>query len=352
MNTQTLLKQLEFIGACIEGNPVVPILKYALVDNGYLIGTNLRTTLMRRTDIEGTFLFPFKEVKKVVSILTKDDVCEIAYDKAAERVTLSTSSGTFIFNDIPNVSDFPKLPKRQEVEIGVLNSMDLHLIYAALSFASTDELRPAMSGIHISKHIAATDGHRLAWFEYSGAIKEGALLIDRITASALSGFGSASIIYDGGDTVEFHNNKGHVLLAKIIDERYPDYQLMIPKEHTTKVTISKEALLIALNLGIQMANKTTRQIILDFKISNGLTLQTKDLDFDTKFEYSVPCVVEGSDMMIAFDGVYLKSILTAIDDEEITLKLTNANKCGIVNDGFLLMPIMITEYTLFDKKNS
>jgi DNA polymerase III sliding clamp (beta) subunit (PCNA family) len=141
MNTQTLLKQLDFIGAAVEQNPVIPILSYALVDSGKIISTNLRTTLMQRTDIEGTFLFPFKELRKVVSMLPKDDDCQIAFDEVAERLTLKTSSGSFIFNDIPNIADFPRIPKRQEVEIGALNSMDLHLVAAALTFASNDELR-------------------------------------------------------------------------------------------------------------------------------------------------------------------------------------------------------------------
>jgi DNA polymerase III subunit beta len=342
MNTQGLLKQVDFIGAVVEKTPIVPALGYALVDNGKLITSNLRTTLMCKTDIEGTFLFPFKEVRKVLSILPKDAECKFEYDAAAQRVKLITSSGSFTFNDIPADGDFPKLPKRQEVEIGVLNSLDLNRIASALSFTSTDELRPAMCGVYINEHIAATDGHRLAWFEYSGSVKEeNALLLDRLTASVLSNFGSATIASDGDGLVEFHNKKGQVITARLIDERYPDYRLTIPTAHETKVTISKEALLIALNLGIQMANKTTRQITFDFSSEGGLMVTTKDLDFDTKFECNVPCVVYGADIAIAFDGAYFKSILNAIDDEELTLKFTKPNRCGVINDSFILMPIML-----------
>jgi DNA polymerase III subunit beta len=344
MKALTLLKQLEFIAPAIERDPVVPILEYALVESGQLIGSNLRTTLLYKTDIEGTFLFPFKSVQKVASMLPKDADCELSFDGQAMRVTLKTSSGKFVFNDIPELGDYPKLPTRQEVEIGILNSLDLNRISAAIPFTANDELRPSMSAVYIGNQIAATDGHRLAWFEYSGIVKEGSILIDKKTAGVLSNLGSATIRWDGGGYAEFHNNKGQGIIARLIEERYPDYKLVIPNESTTRVTVAKEPLLTAMNLGIQMANKTTRQILFDFKSASGLTVTAKDLDFDTKFEYDIPCVVEGNDIRIAFDGAFVKSILQSIDSEELTLKLTKPNKCGVVNDSFLLMPLMITEY--------
>lgn len=344
MNAQALLKQLDFVGQVVVKDPIVPILACVLVDNGHLISSNLRTSLMCRTEIEGMFAFPLQAVRKVVSILPKDADVQMSYDEAAQRVTMVAASGTFIFNDIPNAGDFPKLPTRQETEIGRLNSLDLHRIYSALSFTSNDELRPAMTGVYINKQIVSTDGHRLAWFDYSGIVKEGALLVDKLTASVLCQFGQADIRYDGEATVEFHNNKGKSIIARLIEERYVDYKNAIPTEHTTCVTISKEALLVGLNLGIQMANKTTRQIIFDFDSANGALLTTKDLDFDTKFQYPIPCVVEGNNLQIAFDGVYMKSILSAIDSEEVTIKLGKANRAGIINDSFMLMPIMIADH--------
>ena len=345
MNAQTLLKQLDFIGAVISKKPIVPILEYALVDNGQLIGSNLRTTLICNTEIEGTFLIPFHSLRKVVSILPKDVECAFVFEEAYERVVLKTSNGTFTFNDIPIVGDFPKLPTRQETELGVLNTLDLHRIAAALEFSALDELRPAMCGVFIHEHVVATDGHRLAWFDYSGVVKEKPLLIDRLTASVLSTLGKASVRFDGNHIAEFHNDNGHAIITQLIDERFPNYKLTIPAEFDTKVIIARDALLTGISLGIQMANKTTRQILFEFSNKNGLTISTKDLDFDTKFEYTIPCIVKGPDIIIGFDGVFLKSILGAINTEEVTIKLTKPNKSGVVNDSFLLMPIMITEYS-------
>lgn len=343
MNAQVLLKQLDFIGAAVESNPVVPILECILVDQGQLISSNLRVTLLCKTDIEGTFLFPFKPVKKVVSMLPKDVDCKFQFDAAGERVTLQTPSGSFTFSDVMSEKDFPKPPQRQEEEIGILNSLDLHRIATVIDFTSQDELRPALCGVYINKQITATDGHRLAWFESSGSINEKSLLIDKLAARVLSGFGNASVRHDGGNIAEFHNNKNQVIITRLIEEKYPDYKNVIPTTYQTKVTIARESLLTAINLGIQMANKTTHQIAFDFKASNGVTITAKDLDFDTNFKHNINCVVDGVDIVIGFNGVLLKSVLTATDSEEITLKLTKPNSCGIINDSFLLMPVVIND---------
>jgi DNA polymerase III sliding clamp (beta) subunit (PCNA family) len=344
MNAQTLLKQLDFVGAVIENNPVVPVLEHVLVDKGEMIGSNLHTTLICKTELDGTSLLPFKALRKVVSILPKDIECKLIFDNPSERVMLKTPSGKFIFNDIPSDSDFPKLPIRQEVEVGVLNSLDLSRIGASISFASNDQLRPSLCGVYLGKQVVATDGHRLAWFDYSGALTASPLLIEKKAASILSTFGTASVRYDGLTWAEFHNSRGQSLITRLIDERFADYEQAIPKGNcTTKAIIDRDALLSAVGLAIQMANKTTRQVMFDFS-AEGLMVKTKDLDFDAKFDCEVPCVVEGSPLLIAFDGVLFKSILSVIESDEIILKITSATRCGVVNDGFLLMPIMVTEF--------
>lgn len=344
MNTQTLLKQLDFIGSAIPKDPILPILKYALVDNGQLIGTNVSTFLLCKTEIPGSFLFPFKEVRKVVSILPKDVDCIFIYNEEAKRVTIQTPSGSFNFSEIPDRKDFPALPERSDVEIGILNALDLHRIETVLPFAAADELRPSMCGVYINKQIAATDGHRLAWFESSGGIEE-AIIIEKLAATVLAKFGRAKVLFDGDGYVEFHNNKGQVIIGRLILELFPDYRLTIPTDHKTKVTIAKDVFLHAVNLAIQMANRTTRQVIFKFT-EDDVEISARDLDFDTNFKHSIPCVVEGPELEIAFDGSYMKSILQTIDTEEVILKLKQANNPVVINDSFLLCPMMLQEYAM------
>lgn len=345
MNAQALLKQLDFIGRAIAKDPVLPILKYAMIDDGLLIGSNIATFLLCKTEIPGTFLIPFKEVRKVVSILPKDVDCKFIYDKDAKRVSVQTPSGSFNFSEVPDIEEFPKLPERSDVEIGILNALDLHRIQTVLPFASADELRPAMGGVYINKQIAATDGHRLAWFESSGGIEDG-IIVDKLTASVLAGFGKAKVLFDGDGHVEFHNNKGQVIIGRLILELFPDYRMSIPSDYKTKVTIAKDVLLHAVNLGIQMANRTTRQIIFNFLPGDGVQITARDIDFDTNFKHSIPCVVDGPPVEIAFDGLYMKSILQIIDTDEVIIKLKQSNNPSVINDSFMLMPIMLQTYAI------
>ena len=56
-------------------------------------------------------------------------------------------------------------------------------------------------------------------------------------------------------------------------------------------------------------------------------------------EYQKEC----KEMATAFNGKFLLDILTKCEDERVNIKLWSPNKAAIVNDKFLIMPLMLNE---------
>lgn len=193
----------------------------------------------------------------------------------------------------------------------------------------------------------------------------------------------------------FARNDGARVIARTIDARFPDYKVVIPEgDGLVHLESTKEFLLKELKNAGKFANRSTSQVTVG--MNGKLSFASQDVDFN--FEYTsdyengaegkfsflegfkMPQLFNGipvkikkdlgsivtiedpedswktidimkSDLTtpdpalyIAFNSKFLTEILHHIPDgEPVKMKMWAPTKCAIINETFLLMPLMLNQ---------
>ena len=142
------------------------------------------------------------------------------------------------------------------------------------------------------------------------------------------------------------------MICRLIDERYPDYENVIPAENPNILSLDKSAFLGSLKRISIYANKTTHQVRLKIAGSE-LQISAEDLDFSNEANERLACEFNGEDMEIGFNAKFLMEMLNNIDSTTINLELSEPNKAGLIipqgddnaeNILMLVMPVMLNNY--------
>ena len=222
-----------------------------------------------------------------------------------------------------------------------------------------DELRPVMNGVYInlepqSVTFVATDAHKLVKYASETAAEATAsFILPKKPANLLRGLLPKE---DGEITVEFDDKnvlfrlKNQVLICRLIEGNYPNYNAVIPANNPNKVFVDRLELLNAIRRVAVCSNQSTNLIKLD--ISKGtINLTAQDLDFSVSAQESLPCDYEGEDIVIGFKSTFLIEILSNIETTTVLVELADSTRAGVFkpvydqqpsNDTLmLLMPMMI-----------
>ena len=137
-----------------------------------------------------------------------------------------------------------------------------------------------------------------------------------------------------------------------IDERYPDYENVIPAENENHMSIGRLDLLNSLKRISIYANKTTNQVRLKITGSE-LQISAEDLDFSNEANERLSCEHDGEDIEIGFNARFMMEMLNNLESKEITLQLSEPSRAGLIvpkekNDNedilMLVMPVMLSNY--------
>ena len=222
-----------------------------------------------------------------------------------------------------------------------------------------DELRPVMNGVYInlepqSVTFVATDAHKLVKYASETAAEATAsFILPKKPANLLRGLLPKE---DGEITVEFDDKnvlfrlKNQVLICRLIEGNYPNYNAVIPANNPNKVFVDRLELLNAIRRVAVCSNQSTNLIKLD--ISKGtINLTAQDLDFSVSAQESLLCDYEGEDIVIGFKSTFLIEILSNIETTTVLVELADSTRAGVFkpvydqqpsNDTLmLLMPMMI-----------
>jgi len=143
------------------------------------------------------------------------------------------------------------------------------------------------------------------------------------------------------------------MICRLIDERYPDYENVIPADNDNIMTINRMEFLSSLKRIAIYANKTTNQVKLKITGSE-LQISAEDLDFSNEANERLSCEHDGEDIVIGFNARFLIEMLSNIESLEVLLKLSESNRAGLIvpkeqGDGedllMLVMPVMLNNYT-------
>jgi len=369
VNSAYLLKQLSNINGVITTNPVVPILENFLfeLDKGALTVTasDLQTSMITELQVEskekGSIAVPARILLDTLKNLPEQPVT-FSIDESTYSVEIISDNGRYKLSG-ENATDFPKVPTvsndfTAEISTEVLSRAVNNTIFAT----SNDELRPAMTGVYVNlgdknTTFVATDGHRLVRYRRSDVKSENGstIIIPRKALNLLKATlptenTEVSLNFNVSNAFfKFGNIK---MICRLIDERFPDYDNVIPTGNNIKMTIDRTDLLGALKRISIYSNKTTHQVRLKITGSE-LQISAEDLDFSNEANERLSCEHEGEDIEIGFNAKFLIEMLTNIDADQIRLNMSAPNKAGVIVPAekdksedilMLVMPVMLNQY--------
>ncbi len=370
VSSSALLKQLSTISGVITTNPVVPILENFLfeIKQGKLIITasDLQTSMITELNVEakenGSIAVPARILLDTLKNLPEQPVT-FTIDESTYNVEISSDNGHYRLAG-ENATDFPKIPIVEDgYSVEMTSDVLGHAVSNTIFATSTDELRPAMTGVYLNLNgkgstFVATDGHRLIRYkrlDVGSSEAKSSIIIPRKALSLLkntlpSESVTVKIQFNASNAFfQFNNIR---MICRLIDERYPDYENVIPVDNNNNMTINRLEFLSSLKRIAIYANKTTHQVRLKLT-GNSLQISAEDLDFSNEAKETLSCEHEGADIEIGFNARFLIEMLTNLDDEEVILQMSAPNRAGIIvpkekeeNEDILMlvMPVMLNNY--------
>lgn len=137
---------------------------------------------------------------------------------------------------------------------------------------------------------------------------------------------------------------GVKVVTRAIDARFPDYKVVIPHdEPNTVVTVNPDELLTELKNASKFANVSTNQVT--FCVNGKLSISSQDVDFSFEYQNDIELAEiehkQGEGFCIAFNAKFLSEIVHKQKDAPVTINLWSPTKCAIINEHFLVMPLML-----------
>lgn len=365
VSSTDLLKHLQVASGALGSNPVLPILEdflFTVEQNKLTISasdseTSITTHMDVQSDEDFTVAIPAKILLETLKALPQQPV---TFTVNADNfgVEITSSYGKYRLAG-ENGADYPNLPEADTEDSVKINSQYLLEGIAKTVFAtSTDDLRPAMTGVYFQIDfnkliLVATDAHKLVKYtthQLAGEVATSFIIPKKalnLLKNALPATDQVVISFD--KTNAFFAFGQTKLVCRLIDARYPDYNAVIPIDNPNKLTANRADLQNSLKRIAIYANKTTNQVVLDMN-DKSLTISAQDLDFSNEATEQMTCNYEGTPMKIAFNAKFMVEMLGVLDSDEVSVDLSTPSRAGILTPVeespdreilMLVMPVMI-----------
>lgn len=243
--------------------------------------------------------------------------------------------------------EFPIFPSYATKEFVKLNSDVLKdMIEKTIYSVSNDDTRYYLNGVLFEQikdkegiiyRMVATDGHRLSIVDKkTEGTKELALTAGVIIPRKGLYEIKKSLDSIHNETIEIaiegpqliFKHKGTVLMVRLIEGRYPNYQQFVPQKLKNTAQASRETLMASLKRVSLLSNQKSKGVTL--ALSKGalkITSNNPELG-DAKEELEI--TYAGDEFKIGFNAKYIMDILNSIEDDDVNLELNDQLSPGII----------------------
>ena len=340
-----LLKQLQVLGGVINNSNTLPILDNFLFELEHSkltvsasdLETTMASTLEVESDSEGSVAIPAKLLLETLKTFPEQPLTFVIEEN--NTIEISSNHGKYALA-YASADEFPKAISLDSPSTTVIGA---HILATAISktifAAGNDDLRPVMSGVFFqfsteSLTFVATDAHKLVKYSRTDvtANETAEFIMPKKPLNLLKGILAGS---DDDVTIEYNDSnakfsfENSVLICRLIDGKYPNYEAVIPKENPNHLTISRNQFLNSVRRVSIFSNKTTHQIRL--KIAGAeLNISAEDIDYSNKAEERLTCDYQGDDMQIGFNSRFLSEMLSNLNADDVQLEMSMPNRAGIL----------------------
>jgi len=356
---EDLIRGIQIVQNIIATKAALPILSHILLeaqqDNLRLTATDL--------DIGISCVIPVDAQEPGAITIPAKRFGDIIRELPGENVDISTKKNNSVIIETENCQfkimglareEFPKLPEFKDKEVIKLEQSALKQILSLTSFAvSFDETRYILNGIlfKIQKNnlvLVATDGKRLAIMEKAlqhNLEKEIRFIVPIKTIHELNRNlkeeGELSLIL-GTNQVLFDLG-GVVIISRLIEGEFPDYQQVIPPASENKMQADREQFLLAVKRAALLSTPDYQAVKLEL-FKNKLVVSKSTPDIGESRE-EIPVEYPGKELLIGFNPNYLIDVLKNLSGEKIVLELTDSEKPGVIRMNgyiYIVLPMRLS----------
>ncbi len=363
---EELLQPLQSIGGIVEKRQTLPILSHVLisVEGGQLslVGTDLEVEVKITLPLEkehqpGIVTVPARKFLDISKALP--DGSEIQFQVEKNQAAICSGKSYFSLSLLP-ADDFPQISDLQfQNQIGTLTQSRLSHLLQKVSFSmAVQDVRYYLNGILLEQEgdelrLVATDGHRLA---FCGQKMEGQTTEEKqqiiIPRKAVQELGR--LLQDSEEPLSLSWNENHlraeigqtVLVTKLIDGAFPEYERVIPKQGEYILAVENELFRQSVNRVSILSNEKYRGIRLSMS-ENQIRVHANNPEQE-EAEEEISASYQGKSMEIGFNAAYLMDALSAVESEEVSLYFIDENSsCLIQNETeeglckYVVMPIRL-----------
>jgi DNA polymerase-3 subunit beta len=360
VDRDAFLRGLQMIHNIVEPRQTMPILANVLVEAE---GEVVRLTA---TDLEVgvRVAAPGRIVTPGSVTISARKLLEITKELPPAPLTLKVQENAWVALRCAGASyklvglaaeDYPQVSPVAAATWVSLDGKMLRDMLAQTMFAiSHDESRYALNGVLMVFHdqelrLVATDGHRLAVAARPLSVAKAGLsgIVPRKAVQEIAR------IVGSGEEVEVAISENQfmlrmpnvMLMARLIEGTFPNYEQVVPREHPHRILLSKGALTAALRRVSVLSEERTKPV--KFVLTPGvLKLAAYSADYG-EAEEQLEVQYVGEEITIGFNSRYVLDALGAQVGEQVVLEVKDGLSPGVLksleDDGSLcvIMPMRI-----------
>ena len=361
-NKQEILESLTVAQYFISTGSTLPLLSNILFeaegDHLNLSATDMDISVrikckVDKVEEEGKTTIP----KKIISLIKEFPEADILLESdKTDNIKLQCKKSSYKIPGLP-AEDFPMLQleekKLETIKMpqGVLKDIIKNISYSALK----DTTKRNLNGVFLkfegnTVEAVATDAHRLAYLKKE--LKEGVktkfeYIIPLKTINEVGkilGEDKEKIIEINffEKVIEFKLDNIDIV-SRVIDENYPNYNQVIPKDFSMKATVKIDDLSSSVKRASTITSDKSKIILL--KLDKGkLYINAQTQDEGEAFE-EIDAQYDNEPIEVSYNAVYLTDVLKVMEGDEVEINLISSMNPGVIkeagNDDFLyvVMPI-------------
>jgi len=357
-----LLTSLSAVVGVVERRHTLPILSNLLLekkgDKLTVLATDLElqisTQLGAQVGEDFAITIAARKLFDIVRALPDD--AKVKLDTKDSQVVVSAGKSRFTLQTLP-AADFPRVETGAGLGEAIrLPQKSLKRLLQLVQFAmASQDIRYYLNGMLLvlggkQLRVVATDGHRLSYAEteLETEVEAREVIIPRKTVVELS-----KLLNDVDDAVALRIGANQVtitlpgteLVTKVVDGKFPDYQRVIPVNQPRHLKANRQSVMQALQRAAILSNEKFRGVRLVMS-ENTLGIVCNNNEQEEAAD-EIEVNYNGDPLDVGFNVTYLLDGLGAVNSDEITLSLGDANSSMLLTSegeaGFkyVVMPMRI-----------
>lgn len=359
---EDIIEELQLFQGIVEKRNTMPILANILMtvsqNEVELVGTDLevglRTSFTAEIEEPGAVTISGKKMFEIVKSLAEGKMVTF---RENEDLMMEITSGESEFKvlclpkeDYPQVPE-PKFEKNISIPLDRFQEM-IDRVYYAIAHEQRYYLNGALLILkEKSMELVSTDGHRLSYTSKSidnlNIENEIQVIVAKKTLGELRKMSNEQLEFDLDENNLFFKAKNRILISRIIESKFPNFEAVIPKGNPNVLSVSREEFTDSIRRVSLLSTERSRGI--KFSIEKGQMRlfssnpeigEAKDrLDIDYR----------GDEIEVGFNSQYILDFLATVKAERVRLELKDENSAALmspeVEEGvrhiYVLMPMKI-----------